>query len=665
MVSIIGNKFSTLVLVLSLLIPILNRASVSDVRAWYSDSNKTSALASTKSGLHPATQEETDGRVQDNLIALYTFEEGSGLIVKDVSGVGEPIDLNIKNPEAVEWIDGGVVIKKETIISSASAATKVIDAAKASNEITIEAWIKPANTTQDGPARIVTLSQSPTKRNFTMAQGLWGDQPPDLYDVRLRSTTTTLSGMPSLSSDAGSLTAELTHVVFTRNTAGLATTYINGVKAASHNVNGKFSNWDNNYQLALANEITNNRPWLGEYYLVALYNRALDANEISQNFAAGPDDSEIPEPTPDPAETPTAEPTATSTAEPTSSPTADPLPSGISLQVEAPTTITTGETTLVSIKAKNVKPDGIYGVQLELHFNPAMISADNVQVHPDLNYVLRANADNTSGKVTLVASRQGKVDGLTGEVTLMTFDITAADVTGDVTLTFANEKLSDPAAAHLDVTTEAKIITIEDDSTEPTPEPTGEPTQQPTNTPSPTPTGTTTPEPTTEPTVEPTPTSTTEPTPEPTSEPGNALIFGQVLLNGRAEDNWSGASVTVAGTTLSTITDLDGSFVINNIPTDTDLSIVADAPAYLSAVCTNPTIIAPETELQAVTLLSGDITDDELVDVADATAVGLQFGQTGSGLTADINLDQIIDIFDLVLVSTNFGQEGPQEWVCQ
>ena len=665
MVSPFGHKFSMLVLVFSFLVPILNRAGVSDVRAWYNESSDSPDLASNEFASHPVAQDEKSGRIRDALIALYTFEEGNGRIVKDVSGVGTPIDLNVNGPQAVEWIDGGLAINKQTVIVSRRSATKLIDAAKSSNEITIKAWVKPANTNQDGPARIVTLSQSPTRRNFSLSQGLWGSQPSDLYDIRLRTTNTTSNGIPSLSSDAGSLTTELTHIVFTRNAGGLATTYINGIKAASHKVDGDFSNWNKNYRLALANEITRNRPWLGEYYLVALYNRALDVDEVSQNFAAGPDDSETPDPTPDPAETPTSEPTPTSTAEPTTSPTVAPLPSGISLLVEAADTMATGETKNVSIKAKNIVPDGIYGVQVELQFDPAMLSADNIQVHPDFNYVLKANADNTAGKVTWVASRQGKVAGLTGEVTLLTFDITAANVTGDVTLTFANEKLSDPAASRLDVTSETKVITIEASSTEPTPEPTGEPTTQPTDEPIPTPIVTATPEPTTEPTVEPTPVPTFEPTPEPTEEPGTAILFGQVLLNAHAEDNWSGASVTVSGTTQSTITDVDGSFTLINIPTDTDLSIIANAPGYLSAVCTNPAVVAPETGLLAIALLSGDITDDDLVDVADATAVGLQFGQTGSDLSADINRDQIIDIFDLVLVSTNFGQEGPQEWICQ
>ena len=63
--------------------------------------------------------------------------------------------------------------------------------------MTIEAWIKPANTTQAGPARIVTLSKDPSSRNFTLGQKA------GVYEVRFRTTTTSPNGEPSLSSPGG------------------------------------------------------------------------------------------------------------------------------------------------------------------------------------------------------------------------------------------------------------------------------------------------------------------------------------------------------------------------------------------------------------------------------------------------------------------------------
>ena len=212
----------------------------------------------------------------DGLQVLYTFREGSGTTVHDVSGVGVPLDLEMSDGSAVTWVPGGgLAIDSATLIASVGPATKVISACQGSNEITIDAWVRPANTTQDGPARIVTLSRDLYNRNFTLGQGLWGTLPSALYDVRLRTTATDNSGEPSLSTPDGSLTTELTHVVYTRDASGQARIYIDGVERASRTVGGDFSNWDGGLRLALANELTGGRPWLGEFHLVAIYSRAL------------------------------------------------------------------------------------------------------------------------------------------------------------------------------------------------------------------------------------------------------------------------------------------------------------------------------------------------------------------------------------------------------
>jgi len=126
---------------------------------------------------------------------LYSFREGSGDIVKDVSGRGEPLNLKIENSDAVEWLAGdGLAIRAPVLIASKGRALKISRPAMRSNAITIEAWIKPANITQAGPARIVTLSQDTGRRNFTLGQK------GGAYEQRLRTTGTSPNGEPSLSS---------------------------------------------------------------------------------------------------------------------------------------------------------------------------------------------------------------------------------------------------------------------------------------------------------------------------------------------------------------------------------------------------------------------------------------------------------------------------------
>ena len=228
-------------------------------------------------------------RVTEGLQALYTFEEGSGTTVHDVAGIEEPLDLSADDPVAIRWVEGGLSVVESTVIVSHQAADRIVEAVRSSNALTVEAWVAPANTLQDGPARIITLSLNSSSRNFTLGQGLWGSQPSDVYDMRLRTSTTDGNGFPSLTTGAGTLAADLSHIVYTRDVNGLAAIYLDGMLMAEAVVGGDLSNWDTSYPLALANELTGDRPWLGTFYLVAIYNRSLSAAEVSQNYAAGPD----------------------------------------------------------------------------------------------------------------------------------------------------------------------------------------------------------------------------------------------------------------------------------------------------------------------------------------------------------------------------------------
>jgi hypothetical protein len=64
--------------------------------------------------------------------------------------------------------------------------------------------------------------------------------------------------------------------------------YIDGVENQTFMRMGGLSQWDDTYRIIVANEATNDRTWLGELHLIAVYDRALDAGEVEQNFMAGP-----------------------------------------------------------------------------------------------------------------------------------------------------------------------------------------------------------------------------------------------------------------------------------------------------------------------------------------------------------------------------------------
>ncbi|MEL7422707.1 MAG: LamG-like jellyroll fold domain-containing protein, partial [Bacteroidota bacterium] len=219
-------------------------------------------------------------RVTDQLQALYRFEEGSGSVVYDHAG---SMHLTIGNTSNVNWIPGGgLSINSGTVLSSSGNATTLKSALQATNELTVEAWVAPANTTQDGPARIVTFSGDTGQRNFTLGQEDFD------YGMRLRTDNGgSNNGQPDVYSSGSLVSAgTLQHVVFVRNSAGEEKIYVDGSEVYSGTRLGTFSNWAD-FQFALANELTNNRDWLGEIHLVAVYTKDLSAAEVTQNYNAG------------------------------------------------------------------------------------------------------------------------------------------------------------------------------------------------------------------------------------------------------------------------------------------------------------------------------------------------------------------------------------------
>ena len=222
------------------------------------------------------------------LQVLYNFTSERGATVHDVSGVGEPLDLTIQQVEHVRWLAGqGLEIHTPTLIASAGPATKINQASQRTQAFTAEAWIKPAVLAQQGPARIVTLSQDIRQRNFTLGQDLVAQSAGAIYDARVRTEVTDPNGRPSLSTPANSVALALTHVVYTHSATGERKFYLNGVESPGDVMSGDFANWDLTFRLALASEVDGSRPWLGELHRVALYDCALTPAVVTQHFNAG------------------------------------------------------------------------------------------------------------------------------------------------------------------------------------------------------------------------------------------------------------------------------------------------------------------------------------------------------------------------------------------
>ncbi len=231
-------------------------------------------------------------RVEDGLLTLYLLNEGSGLTVNDSSGVGDPMNLTIEDPDNVEWGSGYLETIGVNQIVTEGPAAKIIEGCKSTNELTVEGWIKTSDIGQNGPARIITCSLDATSRNFTLGQGRYAAGG-DRFEMRYRTTEN-----PEFQVDTprGSFTEALTHVVWTKAADGSVACYINNEAQETvlsgadpvDNLPGDFSTWDESYRFGLGNEIAAQRAWLGQFHLVAIYNQALSADEVSQNYNAGP-----------------------------------------------------------------------------------------------------------------------------------------------------------------------------------------------------------------------------------------------------------------------------------------------------------------------------------------------------------------------------------------
>lgn len=149
--------------------------------------------------------------------------------------------------------------------------------------LTIEAWLASTKDNQFGPARIVTYSQDPLHRNFSL-----GQHGNDLV-FRMRTAHTHPTGISQPITAANVFTAkQRQHVVVSYDFSNCQI-YVNGkLQAQSDALTGDFSNWDADYPLLLGNERTGDRPWLGRIEQLTLYQGPMSATEVADHYQARP-----------------------------------------------------------------------------------------------------------------------------------------------------------------------------------------------------------------------------------------------------------------------------------------------------------------------------------------------------------------------------------------
>lgn len=152
------------------------------------------------------------------------------------------------------------------------------------NAFTIFITVRPANSIQGGPARILTYSKNQSSRNFTIGQE--GSR----YVLRVRRTADTPNGIPQLFTPEQTVEpGVITHIaaLYGNNRMQL---WINGQLSAEMSAPGSLVDWwDPSMQIGIGNEISQSdgtdRHWAGDiFYPIEIYNRAFTPVEIQSYY---------------------------------------------------------------------------------------------------------------------------------------------------------------------------------------------------------------------------------------------------------------------------------------------------------------------------------------------------------------------------------------------
>ena len=227
-------------------------------------------------------------RHETDQFAIWEFKTGSGLTAYDTSGVGTSINLSLIG--SVTWLGGygleftGGRAQADTINSD-----KIYTYLQDTREYAIEAWVIPSNVTQED-ANIVSYSGGDTARNFTLGQDMYNYESFNRVDLPIPAP----NGDPALSTgqdDEELAQASLQHVVVNYDPFVGRSIYVNGQlvnNLIDDDAGETIANvWDDTFAFILGNEISGNRPWMGQVKMVALHSHPLTPAQIQQNFDVG------------------------------------------------------------------------------------------------------------------------------------------------------------------------------------------------------------------------------------------------------------------------------------------------------------------------------------------------------------------------------------------
>jgi len=379
----------------------------------------------------------------------------------------------------------------------------------------------------------------------------------------------------------------------------------------------------------------------------------------------------------------------------------------------SPTSLNVGDSAIATISLNNVPAEGYTSAEFTCSYNASLIQVSNIAVSSlfGADAAVAINDPQNGSFIVAIAGSNGNKATTSGPV--FTFSVKAlqagqATIGCTVRVSKGDNILTELpfTVASLTIIGSAPTATftptlVESPTDTPTPFPSGtttatstpgpveSPTVTSTSTPgSGTPTETFTPDPnatstetftpdpnatlteTSTPVESPTPTFTSTPiesstptaaTPTPISSPTatplpDGTVNGQVLASKTVV---IGLYDTEGILVDSVVANEDGSFSMS-APAGT-YTIFAASSGFLAAQGSVTLAAGSATTQPTVTLLAGDIDNNNVIDQFDAITIGINYNST-TPTSADLNNDGIINVLDLEILAQNYRETGPLTW---
>lgn len=195
-----------------------------------------------------------------------------------VNGSGDSRNVRLRAEGGARFGSNGEMhILGGAFVPDGNFSREIRDACRKTNELAIEAIVTTSRIPQVGPARIISLSRSPSKRNFTLGQQ------DDHLVLRLQTSNTDRNGIDF---KLAPLEPGKPYHALVTYKPGLLVCYLNGIIASKTSFeNGSFDKWQgSSYSLIFGNEAGGVRPWEGYLDGVAIYSRYVGPEEAARKF---------------------------------------------------------------------------------------------------------------------------------------------------------------------------------------------------------------------------------------------------------------------------------------------------------------------------------------------------------------------------------------------